>query len=83
MQKESPYKTINYYLASFLISKGCHLEKVEPKNSSPTKVIFVFYNSKKLQKLVEVFYSPTPVVNPHDFANAQKYLKSIIYSNRS
>lgn len=78
--KNSIYKTDSFHLSSYLIAEGTELAGIEPEPSNNKKYIFCFFITKKLKTLVEDFYSLRAMVKPQDFANAQKTLKSIIYS---
>ena len=81
--KSKIYKTDSFHLASYIIAKGCELQGVEPYPDNDKKFIFCFFNTKMLRGLLDDYYSLQASVKPQDFANAQKTLKSIIYSNRN
>lgn len=76
------FKTTNFDLSSFLVSERCELAGVEKINNSSNKLLFCFYDNKKLQELINLFYSLQAIVKPQDFVNAQRTLKSIIYSQK-
>ena len=80
--KNKIYKTDSYYLSCYLLAAGCELSGLEPLFSGSEKFIFCFFETDNLHFLVKDYYSLQATVRPQDFANAQKTLKSIIYSKK-
>lgn len=75
------YKNYHYLndidLATTLICKGYELIDISPVNYA--KYTFVFKNTESILDIVEKFWSNKIEVNPLEFANTRKNLKSRIY----
>lgn len=74
------YKSDSLHLSAFLVAKGCELIRVEPLPSDNRKRLFCFTENSKLQSFLDDYFSLRALIRPQDFANAQRTLKSIIYS---
>lgn len=75
------FYTSDFDLSVTLICKGYDLATIdaEPNN----KMIFVFKNNVGIEGVVDGYWSNRVVVNPLEFANARKNLKSRIYGMKS
>lgn len=71
------FRTDNFQLASYLLSKGCIILSVDKTN--PKRVVFIFKDSEKLRELNQTFLSYDALVEPHRLYSAQKDLKQMIY----
>ena len=72
------YINRDFYLSSFIIAAGIPLKSYHKTNGITT---FEFDNSKKLQDLVQEYYSMNAFVNAMQYGSAIKNLKSVIHSN--
>ncbi len=79
--KYNYYETESFYLSAYLISEGLQISSVK-NHTQQGKYIFCFYDNKNLQNKVSDFYSLSAFVKPQDYSNAEKTLRSIIYSRR-
>lgn len=80
--KYSYFENDSFYLSAYLISEGLQLASVK-NHAQIGKYIFCFYDNKNLQNKVSDFYSLSAYVKPQDYSNAEKTLRSIIYSKRN
>lgn len=71
------FRTDNFQLASYLLSKGCIILSVDKAN--PKRVVFIFKSSEELRELNQTFLSYEALVEPHRLYSAQKDLKQMIY----
>jgi hypothetical protein len=79
---KNKYETSDFCLAASLLCKG--FNPTEIKNIPNTrKVVFIFDDSSSLQVILKEFWSKSLLVNPQDFNNSQKFLKSSIYERQS
>lgn len=77
MKINNTYETSSLCLASFIISKGIHLERLV--DNCPKKT-FVFKNSSELTDLVKQFQGLTALTEPQQFYGALRYLKSVLHT---
>ncbi len=73
------YKCKDFYLSSFLLSAGCNLIDT-PVSSGITT--FIFEDNEVLINLVNQFYGLKAKVEPTNYANAIKTLKSILHNSK-
>lgn len=71
------YSTKDFYNSAFIMANGIPLKDHTRENNVTT---FYFEDSTKLQSLVKQYYSMTALIEPIQFGNTIKALKSIIYS---
>ncbi len=82
MTNQNIYSTDSFNLASYLLSEGVPLLSTD--NSNRKRVLFIFRESPKRQKLTGEFLSHKAKTEPHKLVSAQKDLKQILYDlNRS
>lgn len=74
------FYTSDFDLSVTLICKGYNLATIdaEPNN----KMVFVFKNNASIGEVVDGYWSNRVLVNPLEFANARKNLKSRIFGMR-
>lgn len=72
------YKSKDFYLSAYLISKGCPLKGHSRENQTTT--LFEFNENAELQKLVEQYYSMTALIEPMAYGSAIRSLKSVIHA---
>lgn len=82
MNKYKYIKFDSFLLASYLLAERCELIGTE-NGDKPNQLIFVFYDIKSVRDLVNDFYSFKAYVKPQDLFNAERTLKSLIYSRLS
>lgn len=81
MTIEKMYQTTDFYLTAYLLSKGGLLRKT--KRNSFGKLTFCFTAEKPLDSLVSDFYASKALVNPLDYQNQLRNLKSLIYATKN
>jgi hypothetical protein len=69
------YVTRDYYLAAYLIAKGCGLRS-HTKNDRTT--MFSFDATDQVDDLVKDYYEFQATINPISYGNAMRTLKTII-----
>jgi len=74
------YFTRDYYLAAYLIAKGCSLVEHQRKNGTTE---FRFESSDLTKTLVNDYYSFKALINPINFGNAMRSLKTIIQAQNN
>lgn len=74
------FYTSDFDLSVTLICKGYNLATIdtEPNN----KMVFVFKNNASIGEVIDGYWSNRVLVNPLEFANARKNLKSRIFGMR-
>ena len=72
------FKTSDFYLSAFLLSKGFKLLDIDKSN--PQRALFVFQDKKERQGLVEDFLFGRTKVEPKGFVSAIKELKQLLHS---
>ena len=77
-EKMDTYTNRDFYLSSYIIASGIRLKSYHKTNGITT---FEFYNSEKLQELINAYYSMNASVNAMAYGSAIKNLKSVIHSN--
>ena len=73
-----PYETKDFYLAAYLIACGVELLAHKRKNGMTS---FLFSPSDELTILVKNYNSLSASVNPVQFGNSIRNLKTIIHSD--
>lgn len=56
------------------------LEAIDRKN--PQKALFIFKRDQQMDKLIEAYWRGEIKVNPQEYFNALKNMKSRLYENR-
>jgi hypothetical protein len=79
MSSISKYTTNDFYLASFLLTKGVKIFGLD--RNDPRKVNFVFGEMEGTEKLVEDFLFGKAKVDPKQFVASIRELKQLLYSN--
>lgn len=74
------FYTTDFDLSVTLLCKGHNLTTIDSKPSG--KVMFIFKTSATLVKMVDKYWSNMITVNPLEFANYRKNLKSRIFGIR-
>lgn len=72
------FNTSDFVIASTLICFGFNLVELDKSNKS--RIIFSFEKNSKIEKTVKEFWENKLTVNPKLFFNAQKELKTRMYS---
>ncbi len=75
---ENEYKSRDFYLCGFLLSIGQPLISQSRKNGITT---FIFRDNQSLQSAVNQYYGMSARVNPVEYGQSLRNLKSIIHSN--
>ena len=78
MDKDEYYKTSDLALTTIL-SLSFPLIGISPQSNN--KSLFIFENSKNLEKLIEEYWSGTLKVEPKVYFNQLKTIKTRLYSN--
>ena len=71
------YKSRDFYLSAFLITKGCPLSGHSREN---TTTLFEFEENAELRKAVEQYYSMAATVEPMAYGASIRSLKSVIHA---
>lgn len=79
MKLNDYFETSDFALATTLLCLGFVIDCLDKTN--PSKATFIFKRTKELENTVQAFWNNQLKVNPKDFFNNQKELKSRIYSN--
>lgn len=74
------FSSADFYLSAYLISQGVALHGHTRRNGMTN---FTFQNTDKLQLLIEAYYSLKAVVNPVQYGNAIRNLKTIIHTDNT
>jgi hypothetical protein len=74
------YTSRDFYLSAFLLAAGHALESYQ--KDSTGKTIFVFRSTPELNQQIQKFYALEAVVNPVEYGNALRSLKSIIHAEQ-
>lgn len=72
------YTSKDFYLSAYLISIGFALDAHIREKGFTT---FIFDNSRKLQKIVNEFYSQQALIEPIKYSQAIRSLKGVIHSS--
>lgn len=75
--REKLYQTNDLIVATFLIASGIPLDSMD--RSDLSKVVFYFQRNEVLDSILETFWSFKASVEPRNFANVLKDLKTQIY----
>lgn len=75
------FSTDSFLLASYLLSESCNLLSLDKTN--PKRIIFIFQETEKRQKLTQKFHAFEALSEPHRLASAQKDLKQMIYQKQN
>lgn len=73
------FTTDNFQLASYLLSAGYPIQKLDKNN--PRRAQFFFEDSTSLREEVRRFISYEAVVEPHRYFSAQKDIKQLLYAD--
>lgn len=77
---EQLYRTSSLHLASFLLSQGRKLLRIEPVDGEPARFAFVFERTAAVEALALAFLAGHPKqVDIHSFLEAQKRLKNLVH----
>ena len=76
---DKQYKTTDMALATTLAVLGTYIQGVD--RSDPRKIEFIFTNSEDLQKAVKAYWAKELLVEPLQFFNEMRTIKSRIYDN--
>jgi len=76
---ENLFKTTSFKIASLLLAKGFKLEAIEP-TPDPRRKSFVFQDKPERTQLITDFYNGVVEVNAKQFADSQRELKEMLYS---
>lgn len=74
------FKTSDFQLSCCLVSIGFKLDCLD--RSNPKRIEFCFEQTDSLNQVVQSFWKNELTLSPIDLFNAQKFLKSQIYSSR-
>ncbi len=77
---ENTYTSRDFYLCGYLLSIGQPLQSHTRENGITT---FTFHNTDLLQNEVNQYYSMNAKVNPVDYSQSLRTLKSLIHSNHT
>jgi len=75
MNKE--YRTTDFYLTAFLLAKDYQLKQTE---NHLGKLTFTINSDKDLEASIKDFYAGNALVNPLEYQNQLRNLKSLIYA---
>lgn len=75
MEKDNHFFTRDFYLACYILSKGCKLLSCSKERGITT---FCFQD-ENIAGLAEKYYSMTALVEPISYGNSMKTMKSIIH----
>ena len=78
LDTEKHFKTLDLFLASFLVAKGLNLIRTAP-SSVYNQIVFVLEDHKDLETWSGDFYNGEAEVNVQEFIKSIKYLRSLIY----
>lgn len=76
-KNKSYYETQSLSLAATLVSLGLALDSVVKDPGG--KATFIFPQTKELNRIIELFWKRELKVEPNNFWEAQRFLKSRIY----
>ncbi len=74
------YLTSDFYLTAFLLSKNYQFDSTQ---QSLGKLTFIIIPDERLDSLVSDFYASKALVNPLDYQNQLRNLKSLIYATKN
>lgn len=74
------YTTLDFYVAAYIMSSGIPLADNWREGH---KTVFAFCENDTLDELVEEFYSLQASVEPMQYGNAIRNLKTIIHTQKS
>ena len=77
-QNTHDYKSRDFYLSGYIIASGIQLKSWYKTGKTTT---FIFEYSKDVDGLIADYYSMKARVNPVEYGQSLKNLKSIIHSN--
>lgn len=78
---QEAWSTYDIAIASTALSLGHHLQDID-REQHPSKALFVFQRTEKLDELVDAFYADRLSTNPRELFDAHKLLKNRIYASR-
>ena len=81
MTNNNTYTSRDFYLSAYLIAAGNDLQTYSKDAMGLTT--FIFLNSQELLEHVRKYYSLEAMVNPVEYGNAQRSLKSIIHEKET
>ena len=72
------YRTSDFYLASWLLLNGLHLQKVD--HSNLRRSTFIFFDQTDRSELVNKFLDGSAIGNIADFVECIRKAKRLLYS---
>jgi hypothetical protein len=78
--KINQYTSRDFYLSAYLLAAGHALESHQKDASG--KTTFVFRSTPELNKQIQQYYGLDAIVNPVEYGNALRSLKSIIHAEQ-
>jgi hypothetical protein len=76
--KTNQYTSRDFYLSAYLLAVGNSLETYQKDYTG--KTTFVFRSTPELNKQIQEFYALEALVNPVEYGNALRNLKSMIHA---
>ena len=74
------YTTKDFYLGAYLMAQGNELKSFDKQNGV---TFFIFNDTKNLQEQINEYYGMSARVNPINYGNALKNLKTIIHAQEN
>ena len=74
------YKTKDFQLSAYLLSKGCTLLTHSKENNITS---FIFEYDRTTEDLINDYYNLQAIVEPMAYANSQRQLRSILNSTNN
>jgi hypothetical protein len=74
------YTSRDFYLSAYLLAVGHALETY--RKDTTGKTTFVFQSTPELNKQIQKYYGLDALVNPVEYANALRSLKSMIHAEQ-
>lgn len=72
------YQTTDFYLTAFLLADGCQLKLADQDPFG--KLTFNIVSNKSMESSIKSFYAGIALVNPLEYQNQLRNLKSLIYA---
>ena len=77
---KTTYTTKDFYLGAFLMAVGNELQSYEKEG---TVTFFQFNDTKNLQQHIKEYFAMTARVNPINYGNALKNMKTLIHAQEN
>ncbi len=74
------YSSRDFYLTAYLLATGNPLERYQ--KDATGKTTFVFLSTPELNQQIHKFYALEALVNPVEYGNALRSLKSLIHAEQ-